>query len=151
MLIYSTRFRVIPAFDKKCFVDRIIEWNKKGSNPIEDIETDSFSFIAGDDNNFLEVTDLEEENVIAARIHIDNRRYVEHRCCVQLCRKRHFRICEQNRQRGYTQPFGLCLCSAHRNADHRQRLCRQEYGYPYQQQGYLHSRQRNCSQCNILF
>ncbi len=72
MLIYSTRFRVIPAFDKKCFVDRIIEWNKKGSNPIEDIETDSFSFIAGDDNNFLEVTDLEEENVIAARIHIDN-------------------------------------------------------------------------------
>lgn len=72
MLIYSTRFRVIPAFDKKRFVDRIIEWNKKGANPIEDIETDSFSFIAGDDNNFLEVTDLEEENVIAARIHIDN-------------------------------------------------------------------------------
>ena len=45
-LIYSARFRVIPAFDKKRFVNRIIEWNKKGSNPIEDIETDSFSFIA---------------------------------------------------------------------------------------------------------
>lgn len=73
MLIYSTRFRVISSFDKKCFVDRIIEWNRKGFNPIDDIETDSFSFIAGDDNNFLEVTDLEEKSVISARIHIDNK------------------------------------------------------------------------------
>lgn len=72
MLIYSTRFRVVTAFDKKCFVNSIIEWNRNGQYSIDDVEEDSFSFIAGDDSNYLEVTDLEKESVIAARMHIEN-------------------------------------------------------------------------------
>lgn len=72
MLIYSTRFRVTAAFDRECFVDSIIEWNRNGHYHIDDIEEDSLSFIAGDDDNNLEVTDLEDEKVIAARMHIDN-------------------------------------------------------------------------------
>ena len=72
MLIYSTRFRVVPGFNKKSFVDAVIKWNRKSHDPIDDIEEGSFSFIAGDDNNYLEVIDLEEESVIAARLHIVN-------------------------------------------------------------------------------
>lgn len=72
MLIYSTRFRVVPSFDKECFVKSIIEWNRNGQYSIDDVEEDSFSFIAGDDSNYLEVTDLENEKIIAARMHIEN-------------------------------------------------------------------------------
>lgn len=72
MLIYSTRFRVVPAFDRKHFVNSVIEWNRNGQYSIDDIEENSFSFIAGDDSNHLEVTNLEAASVIAARMHIEN-------------------------------------------------------------------------------
>lgn len=72
MLIYSTRFRVNPEFDKKEFVNKIIEWNRNGRYPVDDIEKNTFSFIAGDDDCCLEVIDQEKNNVIAARMHIKN-------------------------------------------------------------------------------
>lgn len=72
MLIYSTRFRAVPAFDRKCFVRSVIEWNRNGQYSIDDVEEDSFSFIAGDDSHYLEVTNLEAASVIAARMHIEN-------------------------------------------------------------------------------
>lgn len=72
MLIYSTRFRVTDALNKREFVKNIIEWNRSSRYPIDDIEEDSLSFIAGDDDRCLEVTCLEKENVIAARMHVDN-------------------------------------------------------------------------------
>ena len=68
MLIYSTRFRVVPEFDKVEFIRNISESN----SPIEGFEDNSFSFIAGDDNNNIEVAELAEKNIIAARIHISN-------------------------------------------------------------------------------
>lgn len=72
MLIYSTRFRVALKFGKNEFVKNIIEWNQGSRYPVDDIEENTFSFIAGDDDNCLEVTDLENERVIAARMHIKN-------------------------------------------------------------------------------
>ncbi|MGN1422235.1 MAG: hypothetical protein ACI4XA_02575 [Oscillospiraceae bacterium] len=72
MLIYSTGFRVVPAFDRKRFVSSVIEWNRNGQYSIDNVEEASFSFIAGDDSNYLEVTDLEAASVIAARMHIEN-------------------------------------------------------------------------------
>ncbi len=72
MLIYSTRFRVTPEFSKSEFVKNIADWNKESSYPIADIEENSFSFIAGDDDRNIEVTELAEKNIIAARIHISN-------------------------------------------------------------------------------
>lgn len=72
MLIYSTRFRVAQSFGKNRFISSIVEWNQNGQYPIDGIETDSYSFIAGDDNNYIETNDLEEESVIAARMHIEN-------------------------------------------------------------------------------
>lgn len=72
MLIYSTRFRVTPEFGKSEFVKNIADWNRESSYPIADIEENSFSFIAGDDDKNIEVTELAEKNIIAARIHISN-------------------------------------------------------------------------------
>ncbi len=72
MLIYSTRFRVTSEFGKSEFVKNIADWNRESSYPIADIEENSFSFIAGDDDKNIEVTELAEKNIIAARIHISN-------------------------------------------------------------------------------
>lgn len=74
MLIYSTRFRVVPGFGKKEFVRNIIEWNQNSRYrvDVDGIEENPFSFIAGNDDNCLKVTDLENESVIAARMHTDN-------------------------------------------------------------------------------
>ncbi len=72
MLIYSTRFRVTTAFGKNEFVKNIIDWNRTGQYPIDDIEENSFSFIAGDDDRNIEVTEIAEKSIIASRIHISN-------------------------------------------------------------------------------
>lgn len=72
MLIYSTRFRVVPTFGKNEFVRNIIDWNKSSRYAVSDIEENVFSFIAGDDDNCLEVTDLEKESIIAAKMHVKN-------------------------------------------------------------------------------
>lgn len=72
MLIYSTQFRVTDALDKRVFVQNIIEWNRGSRYPIDDIEEDALSFTAGDDDCCLEVICHEKENIIAARMHVDN-------------------------------------------------------------------------------
>ncbi len=61
MLIYSTRFRVVPEFDKEEFIRNISDWNNESNSPIEGFEENSFSFIAGDDNNNIEVAELAEK------------------------------------------------------------------------------------------
>ncbi|MBQ9982008.1 MAG: hypothetical protein IJP18_05535 [Oscillospiraceae bacterium] len=69
MQIYSTKFRVKEEFTAKTFVECILEWSKSRKYPINDIDASELSFIAGDDNNYLEVIDLSSEKIIAARTH----------------------------------------------------------------------------------
>ena len=69
MQIYSTRFRVKDCFTPEEFIKNVKEWSKTRRCPITDTDSDDLSFIAGDDNNFLEVINLEKRKVIAARTH----------------------------------------------------------------------------------
>lgn len=69
MQIYSTRFRVKKTFTSEEFVSSVKEWSRSRRCPITDTEGTELSFIAGDDDNYLEVISLESRNVIAARTH----------------------------------------------------------------------------------
>lgn len=69
MQIYSAKFRTKENFTAREFADSVIEWSKSRKYPINDADASELSFIAGDDNNFLEVMNLESEKVIAARTH----------------------------------------------------------------------------------
>lgn len=75
MLIYSTRFRVKKTFAVKEFITSIINWNKKSMYAVDGIENeaDNDSFIAGDDNNYIEVIHCAKRNVIACRNVIDQK------------------------------------------------------------------------------
>ena len=69
MQIYSTKFRVKEDFTAEMFVKCVAEWNKLRKSPVNDIDISELSFIAGDDNHYIEVKDLYSESIIAARIH----------------------------------------------------------------------------------
>lgn len=69
MQIYSTRFRVKEIFTPEEFVRNVKEWSRTRRCPVTDTEGTDLSFIAGDDDNYLEVINLENKKVIAARTH----------------------------------------------------------------------------------
>lgn len=72
MLIYSTRFRVKASFDENEFIKSVIDWNRSGQYRIDDIEKDSLSFIAGDDDRYLEADCIKDKRIAAAKMHIKN-------------------------------------------------------------------------------